>query len=289
MNRTAADPLSQLKRARDLGAIDPPTYDFFASAAAAILTGSGAVAQGQEALAVGRAGVGVRGDNSGTINTGTQFKIDQLSLQFLQPLDLASGLASAIAPQLAQATAPIGAPTPAALQLRNLVEELRRTHKTLVDLLDPLWDIDDVPATFAAAFKPVYRQFRRFYNGNDLGNSRTHCHIIRSIRDDLHSARPRGGADEAAWAQMEGILAQLGNSDQDIIEARYRPFMRQVYEILGDIDALLNAQPPDVAQAIQIKRALQDKLQDGFDATKAKFEEMNDTIDRLDDVLRASR
>ncbi len=291
MSLTLTEAFARLKNALDAGAIDPPTFNFFAAAAgmAAQVSGSGAVAQGQDALAAGAAGVGVRGDNTGTINTGTQFKINTLSLQFLQPLDLASSLASAIAPHLAQTTAPVGAPTPAALQLRNLVEELRRTHKTLVDLLDPVWDIDDAAATFAATFKPVYRQFRRFYNGNDLGSSRTHCHIIRAIRDDLYRARPQGGADEAAWAQMEGILAQLGNSDMDIIEAQYRPFMLKVYDILGDIDGLLNAQPPDVAQAIAIKRALQDKLQDGFDATKAKFEEMNDTIDRLDDVLRASR
>ena len=40
------------------------------------LTGSGAVAQGPGATAVGASGVSVRGNNTGTIDTGTQTKID---------------------------------------------------------------------------------------------------------------------------------------------------------------------------------------------------------------------
>ncbi|MDS4042440.1 MAG: SUMF1/EgtB/PvdO family nonheme iron enzyme [Candidatus Competibacter sp.] len=62
--------LEQLRRALDAGLIDRDTYDAAVAAMTAQLAGSGAIAQGQDALAVGAGGVGVRGDNQGTINLG---------------------------------------------------------------------------------------------------------------------------------------------------------------------------------------------------------------------------
>jgi hypothetical protein len=55
--------LEQLRRALDAGLIDRDTYDAAVAAMTAQLAGSGAIAQGQDALAVGAGGVGVRGDN----------------------------------------------------------------------------------------------------------------------------------------------------------------------------------------------------------------------------------
>ena len=63
--------LAQLKHALDLGAIDQDTYDMAVAALSAQLTGSGAIAQGQDALSVGAGGVGITGDHKGDINTGT--------------------------------------------------------------------------------------------------------------------------------------------------------------------------------------------------------------------------
>jgi formylglycine-generating enzyme required for sulfatase activity len=63
-------PLEQLKRALDAGAIDQVAYDAAAAALSAQLKGSGAIAQGQDATAIGAAGVGVEGDNDGIVNTG---------------------------------------------------------------------------------------------------------------------------------------------------------------------------------------------------------------------------
>ena len=61
--------LEQLRRALDAGLIDRDTYVAFA-AITAQLAGSGAIAQGQDATAVGAGGVAVQGDNQGTINLG---------------------------------------------------------------------------------------------------------------------------------------------------------------------------------------------------------------------------
>src|SRR5919198_1183836 len=62
--------LEQIKRALDAGVIDQDTFDAAVAAVSARLDGSGAIAQGQDALAVGAGGVGVRGDNEGVINLG---------------------------------------------------------------------------------------------------------------------------------------------------------------------------------------------------------------------------
>ncbi len=72
MAQTKSNSLEQLLSALKSGAIDQETYDAAASAIAAQLQGSGAVAQGSDSLAVGEGGVGIDGDNSGPINLGRQ-------------------------------------------------------------------------------------------------------------------------------------------------------------------------------------------------------------------------
>ena len=62
--------LEQLKRALEAGLIDQDTFDTAAAGINAQLTGSGAIAQGQDALAVGARGVGITGNHYGNINTG---------------------------------------------------------------------------------------------------------------------------------------------------------------------------------------------------------------------------
>ena len=70
MTDEARKRLDQLKRALELGAIDQDTFDVAAAAIGAQLSGGGAVAQRQDALAVGAHGVGIGRDNYGDVNTG---------------------------------------------------------------------------------------------------------------------------------------------------------------------------------------------------------------------------
>jgi len=60
----------QLRRALAAGLIDQDTFDASVAALAAQVVGSGAVAQGPDALALGAGAVAVQGDNQGTINLG---------------------------------------------------------------------------------------------------------------------------------------------------------------------------------------------------------------------------
>ncbi|MGB7988773.1 MAG: hypothetical protein WCF44_05220 [Candidatus Methylophosphatis roskildensis] len=70
MMQSPRSSLEQLGRALEAGAIDQATYDAAVAAIKAQLAGAGAIAQGQDATAVGAGGVAVRGNNSGTINLG---------------------------------------------------------------------------------------------------------------------------------------------------------------------------------------------------------------------------
>ena len=64
--------LDQLKRALELGAIDQDTFDAAMAGMSAQLSGSGAIAQGQDAVSVAAQGVAIGGDSSGDVNTGKQ-------------------------------------------------------------------------------------------------------------------------------------------------------------------------------------------------------------------------
>jgi hypothetical protein len=70
MSEASGPSLEQLQRALAAGLIDQATYDAAAAGISAQLAGGGAIAQGQDALAVGAHGVGIGGDNYGDINTG---------------------------------------------------------------------------------------------------------------------------------------------------------------------------------------------------------------------------
>jgi formylglycine-generating enzyme required for sulfatase activity/energy-coupling factor transporter ATP-binding protein EcfA2 len=69
MSRAQQERIEQLKRALELGAIDRETFDAAVAGLTAQLSGSGAVAQGNDVRAVGAQGVAIEGNSSGDINT----------------------------------------------------------------------------------------------------------------------------------------------------------------------------------------------------------------------------
>ena len=70
MNKPKPTRLEQLQRALAAGLIDQDTFDAAVGAMDAQVVGSGAVAQGPDAVAAGAGGVAMRGDNEGIINLG---------------------------------------------------------------------------------------------------------------------------------------------------------------------------------------------------------------------------
>jgi hypothetical protein len=245
------------------------------------LRGDGAIAQGQNATAAGAGAVVVGGNNSGDINSGTQIvlsEIGTLNLHFTQPVDAAAGLVR----QVIQQSPTL--PKTVAADLAELMKELRRTHQTLVDKLDPVWNLKDNPNTFPKRFDSAFTKYRTFYLSKDLGDERTHCRVLGQIGAVLAAARPHGDASDATWQQLENLLRQLNDYDTDVIEQHYRPFMDSVYKTLNQINALLNA--GDVAQAIQLKQALVNKLEQDYAAMRANFDEMGDIIGKINTAMK---
>jgi hypothetical protein len=245
------------------------------------LRGDGAIAQGQNATAAGAGAVVVRGNNTGDINTGTHIvlsEIGTLNLSFNQPTEMAAGLVRQIVLQSP------ALPKSVAADLDTLMKELRRTHQTLVTKLDPVWNLKDNPATFAKRFDSAFTKYRTFYLSKDLGEERTHCHVLGQIGRQLAAARPKGDASDATWQQLESLLRQLNDYDIDVIEEHYRPFMDSVYKTLNQINALIGA--GDVAQAIQLKQALVAQLEKDYAAMRANFDEMGDIIGKINTTMK---
>src|SRR5438105_2657017 len=69
--------------------------------------------------------------------------------------------------------------------LLSLMEELRKTHSTIVKAISPLRRVPDDAATFARDFGAVYNDFRDLYDAKDFWEERTHCHKIRLILEKL--------------------------------------------------------------------------------------------------------
>lgn len=73
MTQSSPTPIEALKALLDAGELPQVAYDAAVSAMQAQLTGNGAIAQGEDTVAVGQQGVAIEGANSGAINTGKQF------------------------------------------------------------------------------------------------------------------------------------------------------------------------------------------------------------------------
>lgn len=162
--------------------------------------------------------------------------------------------------------------------LTALMEELRKTHSTIVRLISPLRRMDDNPATFAQDFKKYYDDFRDFYDSYDFINERTHCSKIRHIQARLqrHQAPLMGSA---TWQTLQVQLNVLADFDGDVIEQLYMPFMDRLNTAINEINARLAAGQVD--EAVAHKRALLAVVEPEFDRTKAMLRQMNDTINEL--------
>ena len=165
-----------------------------------------------------------------------------------------------------------------AADLTDLMEELRKTHSTIVKLVSPLRRIPDNPATFGNDFVAVYNDFRDFHDAFDFGDARTHCHKIRQIRTRMARRQPRFGTN-TQWQELYSTLHDLDNADLDIIDYHYKPFMRE-------FDAAMNriyhhVQSNEIPQAIAEKNAFLASLGPEYDKNKATLEEMTDLVGDL--------
>jgi hypothetical protein len=166
--------------------------------------------------------------------------------------------------------------------LLGLMEELRKTHSTIVKAISPLRRIADDPATFAAAFRSVYNDFRDFYDAYDFWEERTRCHKVANIRIRLerHNAAITQSSE---WAELRQRLLALSGADIDVIEQYYRPFMQRFNDVMVEIDRLVRAS--EVVQAITLKQVFADGVASQYDGIKEMLKTMTATIGEIEASL----
>ena len=162
--------------------------------------------------------------------------------------------------------------------LTGLLEELRKTHSTIVKLVSPLRRIPDSPTTFAADFNNIYFDFRDFYDAYDFGNERTHCHKVNQIQNRLFRRKPIFGSEQQ-WAQLQQDLAALADADFDIIDSQFKPFMEWFNATMDTIKRYVDAGAID--QALQAKKAFLDDIGPEYGKNKGMLEEMTNSIGHL--------
>lgn len=167
-------------------------------------------------------------------------------------------------------------------ELLGLMEELRKTHSTLVKAISPLRRLRDDPQIFQDEFPAIYNDFRDFYDAYDFWQERTHCHKVRQIRGRLEKHQV-AIAQSPQWIQLQGYLAALSNADMDVIESHYRPFMEQFNQVMLEINE--RVKKGEVAQAITLKQVFLDALAPQYDAIKDVLRLMTDTIGEIEVAL----
>ena len=167
-------------------------------------------------------------------------------------------------------------------ELLSLMEELRKTHSTLVKAISPLRRVPDAPGAFEIKFREVYNDFRDFYDAHDFWEERTHCHKVGQIQYRLEKSRAPI-TQTPQWIQLQGYLRALGSADIDIIEQRYRPFMQRFNQVMMDINRQVTN--GDVLGAIKLKQAFLDELAPLYEEIKKILSEMTETIAEIEDGL----
>jgi hypothetical protein len=161
----------------------------------------------------------------------------------------------------------------------SLMEELRKTHSTIVKTISPLRRVQDNANTFASDFEAVYNDFRDFYDAYDFWEERTRCHKIRQIGERLEKHRsPITQTPE--WVQLRRNLDGLYQGDTDLIDAYYRPFMTRFNDVMAKIHQHVVQQ--EIGEAITLKRVFLDELTPQYDGIKQMLGLMTNTIANIE-------
>jgi hypothetical protein len=167
-------------------------------------------------------------------------------------------------------------------ELLSLMEELRKTHSTLVKAISPLRRVPDAPGVFEIKFREVYNDFRDFYDAHDFWEERTHCHKVGQIQYRLEKSRAPI-TQTPQWIQLQGYLSALGKADIDVIEQRYRPFMQRFNQVMVEINRQITN--GDVSGAVKLKQTFLDELTPQYEEIKKILSEMTETIAEIEDGL----
>lgn len=149
------------------------------------------------------------------------------------------------------------------VKLRELIDQLRATHKTLVEALKPFTTND--ATVFLAQFDTFNQNFGALYHsGNIPHDARTHCGDVIEIVNELATQL---GPNQ--WHPIQKIASSMRSADEDII-----------VPVMQDILAKTEVELSLISSAIrdkEFKKALWLKERYRFDVTHL--------YERLDEAL----
>ena len=165
-----------------------------------------------------------------------------------------------------------------AADLTSLLEELRKTHSTIVKMASPLRRTPNDSKVFPVEFNNVYNDFRDAYDAYDFADERTHCHKIQQIRRRLQRRKRPFGTEEQ-WQNLFRHLETLGAADDNLIERHYVPFMARFNDAMNKINDHLNCNR--LSEAIDAKNEFLASLETDYDKTKLYIKRMTEAINLL--------
>jgi len=102
--------------------------------------------------------------------------------------------------------------------IKAMIEEVRKTFDTVVNMLTPLYGIAS-PQQFDRDFGPIYAGFKRVYlSTSDV--ARAHCHVVRQYFEQLQNRRrwmQHLPLANGAFDRLERVCREWLTSDADIV------------------------------------------------------------------------
>jgi CHAT domain len=148
--------------------------------------------------------------------------------------------------------------------LNQLIEELSKSHRVLVDYASAFRDLPNTTKGFKSAFEAYYLDFKRHYDAQDWVHEDTSCGNIQMLSAQL-LPMVSGILDQATFGQLAQELAILGDSDRDLL-GFFREYLDQMDAAVEQIKASVDAK--QVAKALETKRAFEAQISPSFRRSK---------------------
>jgi hypothetical protein len=148
--------------------------------------------------------------------------------------------------------------------LNELIEELSKSHKVLVEYASGFRDLPNTTKGFKPAFEAYYLDFKRHYDAQDWVHEDTSCGKIQMLSAQL-LPMVSGILDQETFGQLAQELAILGDSDRDLL-GFFREYLDQMDAAVEGIKAFVDGK--QIAKALETKRAFEAQISPSFRRSK---------------------
>lgn len=157
-------------------------------------------------------------------------------------------------------------------ELEEVIKELGKSHKIVVDLASSFRSTGEDPATFAAKFAEYYPGFKAYYDHEAWEDESTSCSKIDQLRM-LVMPKLSKLLDRQTWQDLDQQLAAMNETDWQLIDF-LREFVESMNTTVEQIKVLLRAGKID--EAIARKIDFEAKISPSFRRSKEMRKHMGD-------------